>query len=753
MNIMSSGEKPRESEPMRGYGVAPFDASDGAVLDIHKLLAIARRRMWLVLIITAALMAVATAVIWQITPRYTATTTVMIDTRRTQIVDMPSVLSDLSPNAVVLNAQAEIIRSRAVTGRVIEKLDLSSDPEFNPMLGASGPKLLSPRSWLLIFVRDNAAVLSPEERARVEAEAVFDAVRRALEIVPRAQVASIDIGFTSTDRGKAALIANAVADAYVVDQLEAKFQATRQATEWLDARLAELRVQLDESERAVEIFRAENDLLSANTEGGTLNDQQLSELNSQLITARADLAAKQVRYQRLQQLVRQGGSVETAGEVMSSGVIGGLRQQQAELARRQAELSSRYGPRHPEILKVDAEQRDLAREIANETGRILENVRNEVDIAATRVQSLEGSLDGLRQRASGDNQAFVQLRALEREAAATRTLYESFLTRFRQTSEQEDLQTPDARVISEARVPTAPSYPKTRVLLAAALILSIGAGLACALALELLDDSIHTTAQVEEMLGVVSLGVIPFVGSKEAGGREGPHSYLLKKPLSSYSEAFRSLRTALTLSNVDHPPRVVLFTSALPGEGKTTAAVSFAISGARAGMRTVVVDCDLRRPKVAAALGLPRPTVGLVEHLARQVSLEEAMLHHEASGVDCIPVAAGTSNPAELLSSQHMRELMEQLKLQYDLVVVDSAPVLPVSDTLTLARLVDTTLFIVRWNETPKAAARNALREFFNFGLPLAGVVLAQVDMSQQRKYGYGDSGYYYGNYSGYHSN
>ncbi|MBX3489221.1 MAG: polysaccharide biosynthesis tyrosine autokinase [Parvibaculum sp.] len=751
---MNSGEKPRESEAMRGYGAAPFDASEGAVLDIHKLLAIVRRRIWLVLVIAAALMGVATAVIWQITPRYTATTTVMIDTRRTQVIDMPAVLSDLSPNAVALNAQAEIIRSRAVTGRVIEKLDLGSDPEFNPMMDASGPRLLSPRSWLPVFIgRGKAEVLPPAERARVEAEAVFDTVRGALEIVPKAQVASIDIGFTSPDREKAALIANAVADAYVVDQLEAKFQATRQATEWLNARLGEMRVQLDESERAVEIFRAENDLLSASTEGGTLNEQQLSELNSQLITARADLAAKQVRYQRLQQLVRQGGSIETAGEVMSSGVIGGLRQQQAELARRQAELSSRYGPRHPEILKVQAEQRDLAREIANETGRILENVRNEVDIAATRVQSLEGSLDGLRQRASGDNQAFVQLRALEREAAATRTLYESFLTRFRQTTEQEDLQTPDARVISEARVPTVPSYPKTRVLLAAALMLSFGAGLACALALELLDDSIHTTAQAEEMLGVVSLGVIPLVGSKEAGGREGPHGYLLRKPLSSYSEAFRSLRTALTLSNVDHPPRVVLFTSALPGEGKTTAAVSFAISGARAGLRTVVVDCDLRRPKVAAALGLPKPTVGLVEHLARQASLEEVMLHHEASGVDCIPIAAGTSNPAELLSSQHMRELMEQLKRQYDLVVVDSAPVLPVSDTLTLAKLVDTTLFMVRWNETPKAAARNALREFINFGLPLAGVVLAQVDMSQQRKYGYGDGSYYYGNYSGYHSN
>ncbi|MEQ8738683.1 MAG: polysaccharide biosynthesis tyrosine autokinase, partial [Hoeflea sp.] len=418
---------------------------------------------------------------------------------------------------------------------------------------------------------------------------------------------------------------------------------------------------------------------------------------------------------------------------------------------RQAELSSRYGPRHPEILKVQAEQRDLGREISQEIGRIADGMRNEVDVAATRERSLQESLEGLTKRASGDNQAFVQLRALERDAAATRTLYESFLTRFRQTSEQQDLLTPDARVISEASIPTAPSEPKMNILLAGALIAALGAGLGCAVLLELLDDTFHTTTQVEETLGVANLGVVPLV-DRATAGRDQPQEFLQKKPLSSYAEAFRGLRTALALSNVDKPPQVVLFTSSLPGEGKTTAAASFALAASKAGSKVVLVDCDLRRPKAVEALKLKKPEAGLVEYLAQQTSLDDVLLHHE-SGLDVIPIVAGTANPTELLGSQHMKDLMAHLRRTYDLVVIDSAPVLPVSDTRQLAKLVDTTLFVVQWNKTPKAAAKNAIREFFTFGLPLAGVVLAQVDLSQQKKYGYGDGGYYYSSYSSYHSN
>jgi polysaccharide biosynthesis transport protein len=748
MNVMNANRD--DAETARSYGGGPMeDASEG--IDIHALIAMFRRRIWLVLGIAAVLFVCAFLVLQTLTPKFTASTVVMIETRREQVVDMETVLSDLSPSGGVVSTQAALIRSKSVVGRVIDKLNLKDDPEFNPVLqgeqGEAGGLL--PR-WLTdLFGSSNP--LSAEEKERVESETVFRSVLGALETFPNSATLSIEIAFTSTDREKAAQIANAVAEAYVLDQLEAKFEATRRANEWLTERLSELRTQLDEAERAVEIFRTENDLVSANTDGGTLNEQQLSELNSQLILARAERAAKQARYDRLQEIMKRGGNVDAIGEVLSSPVITGLRQQQAELARRQAELSSRYGPRHPEILKVQAEQRDLGREISQEIGRIADGMRNEVDVAATRERSLQESLEGLTKRASGDNQAFVQLRALERDAAATRTLYESFLTRFRQTSEQQDLLTPDARIISEASIPTSPSEPKMNVLLAGALIAALGAGLGCAVLLELLDDTFHTTTQIEETLGVANLGVVPLV-DRATAGRDKPQEFLLKKPLSSYAEAFRGLRTALALSNVDKPPQVVLFTSSLPGEGKTTAAASFALAASKAGSKVVLVDCDLRRPKAVEALSLKKPEAGLVEYLAQQTTLDEVLLHHE-SGLDVIPIVAGTANPTELLGSQHMKDLMAHLRRTYDLVVIDSAPVLPVSDTRQLAKLVDTTLFIVQWNKTPKAAAKNAIREFFTFGLPLAGVVLAQVDLSQQKKYGYGDGGYYYSSYSSYHSN
>lgn len=748
MSAMNANRDDVGAEAARSYPGGPMD-DDGSGIDLHAVIAMVRRRIWLVLGVAVVLFICAFLVLQTLTPRFTATTVVMIETRREQVVDIESVLSD--PNAGAVSAQAALIRSKSVVGRVIAELGLEDDPEFNPFLekGVSESGGIIP-SWVTGGF-GGSKVLAPEERVRVESEAVFRAVLGGLEVRPNASAMSIEISFTSIDREKAARVANGVAEAYVLDQLEAKFEATRRANEWLNDRLSELRTKLDEAERAVEIFRTENNLLSANTEGGTLNEQQLSELNSQLILARAERAAKQARYGRLQQVLKQGGSVDAIGEVLSSPVIGGLRQQQAELARSQAELSSRYGPRHPEILKVQAEQRDLGREISQEISRIAEGMRNEVDVAATRERSLEESLAGLTKRASGDNQAFVQLRALERDATATRTLYESFLNRFRQTSEQQGLLTPDARVISEASVPTSPSEPKMNILLAGALVAALGAGLGCAVLLELLDDTMHTTAQVEETLGVANLGVVPLV-DRATAGRDQPQEFLLKKPLSSYAEAFRGLRTALALSNVDRPPQVVLVTSSLPGEGKTTAAASFALSAARAGSKVVLMDCDLRRPKVIEALKLKKPAAGLVEYLAQQVELDDVLLHHEA-GLDVIPIVAGTANPTELLGSQHMQDLMAHLRRTYDLVVVDSAPVLPVSDTRQLAKLVDTTLFIVQWNKTPKAAAKNAIREFYTFGLPLGGVVLAQVDLTQQKKYGYGDGGYYYSSYSSYHSN
>tara|TARA_R110002124_G_scaffold3271_4_gene22316 strand:- start:359 stop:2050 length:1692 start_codon:yes stop_codon:yes gene_type:complete len=563
----------------------------------------------------------------------------------------------------------------------------------------------------------------------------------------------MSLSFTSESPTKAAKISNALADAYVVDQLEAKFDATKKANEWLSTRLATLRTQVQDSERAAEIYRTENGL--QDTGGTTLNEQQLSELNAQLILARTNLAEKQAKYTRAKQILGSGGSIESVADVLQSQTISALRSQEAELARQQADLSSKYGPRHPSILNIDAQRKDIQRQIGREVQRIVGSIQNEASIAQSRVDSLQGSLNELKGTANMNNQAFVQMRELQREAEANKTVYESFLNRFKETSQQGGLQTPDARVISVATLPSAPSKPNKELAAIVALIFSGLVGVGTALILERLDNTMRTAKEVEEKLGLPHLVSIPIVPN-ELGANKArllPHEYLIVKPLSAFSESLRSLRSALALSNVDNPPKVLLFTSSLPGEGKTTTSICFARAAAEAGLRVILVDCDLRHPSVQKTFQISPAKQGLVELLAGRASLSDVLVSDLKTSLHHIPVAIGAANPPDVLGSKQMRTLLADLRNTYDLIVLDSAPVLPVADSRVLSGFADKTVFVVRWSTTPKDAAAGAVRDLISYGAEIAGIVMSAVDIEKQAKYGYGDGGYYYGRYSQYYVN
>src|SRR5690606_7463421 len=319
----------------------------------------------------------------------------------------------------------------------------------------------------------------------------------------------------------------------------------------------------------------------------------------------------------------------------------------------------------------------------------------------------------------------------------------------------QDLQVPDSRVISTATAPISPSHPRKALSLALALVLSAMLGVGLAFLLEYLDNGMTTARDVEETLSLPHLASIPLVlAEKGSGGKPlKPHDYLVQKPLSAFSESLRSLRSALQLSNVDNPPKVILFTSALPSEGKTTTSVSFARAAAASGLKVVLVDCDVRHPSVHKAFGLATPTAGLVELLAERLDPEAVRIEDDKTSLRILPIATGTANPPDLMASSQMQLLFERLRGEYDLVVIDSAPVLPVSDSRVLARMADQTVFVVRWNETPRDAAQSAIKELRLYGADIAGVALAAVDTAAQAKYGYGDGGYYYGKYSRYYVN
>lgn len=723
-------------------------------LDILGLLRTLRKWMGVIVGITLALTAIVTVTVFQITPRFTAEALVLLDPQKTQVVDMETVMSGLGSDMATIESQVEILRSRTIARKVIEAENLIEDPEFNSALRSpSALRYVDPVFWFS-KLSDEPVPVDPASAYEARMNSIIGQVVSSTAITRKNLTYILSIQFTSIDRAKAARIANAIADTYVVDQLDAKFDATKQANEWLAKRLADLRMQVEASERAVELYRSENGLQGTARGGITINQQQLSELNAQLILAKTDLAEKQAKYSRARQILATGGSIESVVDVLQSATISNLRAKEAELARQRAELSSKYGERHPAIVNTEAQRRDVEKQIGAEVRRIVGSIQNEAAISSTRVASLESSLRELAGTSGSNDQATIRLNELEREAQANRTVYESFLNRYKETSQQQDIQTADARVISKAPIPGSASYPKRGLTIGLALIISLMIGLSIALLLEQLDSGIRTSTEVEQILGLTHLVSVPEIPKEKAadGRRLMPVEYVLAKPLSAFSESLRSLRSALTLSNVDNPPKVILFTSALPNEGKTTTAVSFARASAQAGLKTILIDCDLRHPSVNKILGLGEAKQGLVEVLASMCTLENVIVVDPQSQLNHIPVAAGSSNPPDVLGSSQMRRLVARLRQEYDFVILDSAPILPVSDSRVLSAIVDKTVFVVRWNETPRDASINAIRSLQAAHADIAGAVLTAVDTAKQSRYGYGDGGYYYKQYNGYYA-
>ena len=744
-DAQGSGRVAEQETPLEQsehYSAAPPHEPDDVEIDVAEILRALKRRRWAlggcVLLITSLVLLVT----FQLTPRYTATAEVLIDPRDRNVADLDSVLSGLSPDASTIESQIQVIRSRSLALRTIEALGLERDPEFNPALREPGTAAAL-IGWLKALAPGEPAVPSEEERLALEQTRIVETFSDALSVsrVGRSSYV-IAIAFTSERAAKASRVANTLADLYLVEQLEAKFEATERATDWLNERLGTLRTELEKSERLVEVYRSEHGLVSSG--GVTVDEQQLAEVNAQLILARAHLAEKQARFRHVTALLDAGSGVDSVAEVLASTVVHDLRQKQTELAREQAELESRYGDRHPRMINIRAQREDLELQVGVELQRIVANLENEVMVARSRTQSLEASLANEQSQRSAGESARIRLRELSRHAAANRALYESFLGRFKETREQQGIQEADARIISAAAVPAAPSYPRKGLFAAAGFLASLLVGLGVVFLLERLDNGFRTNRQLEDALELPLLASIPELAGDEAaveGEILSPPDYVLARPRSVFGEALRGLRTALLLSDVDAPPRAVVFSSSMPSEGKTTTAISLGRSIARSGKRVLLLDADLRRPAVSRELGL-NPQAGLVECLSGQASLAEVILEDEASGMHVLPALEGAANAPDLLGSEAMRTLLEKLKTDYDLVLVDSPPVLIVSDASVLGRICDKLVFVVKWEETPRPAAVDAVHRLRQHGVPLAGVVFGRVDTRRDADHHYGDSYY-----------
>ena len=499
-------------------------------------------------------------------------------------------------------------------------------------------------------------------------------------------------------------------------------------------------------------FREENRLIQTQN-AGLVSDQQLSQLNTRLIDARTDLARTQARFSQINSI----SDIETtdyAGltEVLDSQLIQRLREQQSEVLRNRAELATRYGPKHPRMINVEAELSDIDANIKIEIRKVVAGIQNEVDVARARVAALEESLEQLKNENVSLNRAQVQLRELEREAEANRVLLETFLARFKETTNQQDIQQADARIISRADVPLDPSFPNKKLILALVVFASTGLGVGLAFLLEMLDNGYRTLDQIKTDLGLRGVGIIPMLASNKLQG-VSVEDYLIEKPSSSFAEAHRNVHASLLYSGPrQNTPQVIMVTSSVPGEGKSTFSLCYARLMAKSGMKTLLIEADLRRPVLQTRMNLHDQQADIVNVLEGKDVGGQQLHKDEKSGLHILS-GRGHSDPQKLFSGEKFSGLMAWARENYDLIVLDTPPVMAVSDAVILSHQVDAVLYVVQWETTPKKSVESGITQLREAGAPLAGAVITQVNIKRHQRYGYGDQGYYYGTKSGYYSN
>ena len=710
-----------------------------------------RRRLGVIVGGGIAVMALAGLVAYSLTPQYTARALLMIDARQVHVTDVQSVLSGLTTENAVLRTELDVLNSPVLMGNVADYLDLYQNPYFNPppepdrwaqwrddargFVMSVLPAEMLP-SW--VTEKEVPAELDPLD-PESERRQVVDRLLQNTQTDNDGRSYTIKVSFTSPDPAISAEIVNSIVDQYLYDQLEAKRDATRAANEWLLERLDELGVEVREAELAVRRYREQHGLIESR--GETVSEQQLAAINARLVEAQVERSQAEARLRAARE-----GNPDGLRDVEGATILSSLRAEEAMLRRREAEQSSRYGPQHPEMQRMRAERADIQAKLREETGRIIQSLSVAVQEAVAKEEALVQALNELRQDTSTNQMAEVELNELIRQAESVGALYANFLRRYRETSEQEGLLRADARVVSNAEVPASPSFPRPVLMMGAGGVMGLLLGLLAAAVMELVDRGYRLSTQVERETGVAVLGVEPLLRT-----RLEPSTYALCKPYSAFSEGVQGLRMTLQFGNPGDPHRIIMITSSVPSEGKTSLCMTLGRMAARSGARTLLVEADMRRPRMAHRLKL-RPKGYLTDVLDGTFRLEEAVVEDRFSGMHILASRHGVPSPLERLASRRMASFLESVRHRYDLVIVDTPPIMAVADAGPLAKIADAVLFVVRWGHTPRDTVKAALRRLAIVDVNVTGIVLSQVDLRRQATYGYGDYGYHYDQYKSYYA-
>ena len=685
------------------------------------------RRKVLIFTLVICLMAAAAVQIASMVPIYDSRALVLIDTRRNALSDLQAIVSGSQSDMLQVQTQVDILRSQALAIEVARRLDLMREPEFAAAMSRRPGGLAAQFAPLLALAGQappEPTPLSEDEKLRAAA-AVLATEKLTVSNDSRSYVIAVQA--RTEDPELAPRIANMYAEVYLAFNKQLKDSAVQRANNFLDQRLAPLKDKLREAEREVANYREQAGLIEdRSTAGGvgerrgTMLGQQFSQLSTQLVQATAARLQREVSLDQIRAAQRGQGSLYAIPEVVASPLIQRLRTQQSEIAARQASLAQSRLEANPAVLALRAEEREVRARIDDEVAKIVGSIMSEVAAARARETALRQSLGELQSQVADQSKAEIRLRELESEATAARVVYIETLNRAEQSSNQRDGQQPDASMISPATTPLGAAPPTKRQLLVLSFFASCLIAVIAALVRDRLETGFRTAEQVEAETGLSALGFIPRARNRGAAlmqdDRDGP-----------FVEAINTVRGALQMADVAGRPKVVLITSALPDEGKTFFAVALARSVARAGGRSLLIDCDLRRPGIATTLGIaPQQGVGA---LVAGLGLAELVQRDEATQLDVITAAGARANVQSIVSSDALRALVTEARAQYDIIVLDSPPVLAVVDSRLLSLMADATVMVVRWRRTPRVLVLQALKQLRVYGAKVAGVVITQANL------------------------
>ena len=648
------------------------------------------------------------------TPLFSATAVVVLDTREEQVSGLEGVMGGLTGDTSVVNTEVEVLRARGLMRKVVEELDLVSDPEFNGRLRDPSPmSRLKAKVRSLLLPPRPSEPQSPELEEKRLVDGVVSALLSKTSVRNTPNSLVFQIAVETENPVKSATIADTIAELYILEQLQVKFDATEQATDWLSERVIELQASLEASEGRLQDFRASTQLIDEETLLAL--DRQAKDLRDRIASSEGQSAVLQQNAEALSSAPDRAAQAEVS--------------QDPVLLRLMAEGGATLSPE-------DARSFDLRFE------QILTRAELEATRSSEQLASLRAGLAEFEDQIQRQSADLITLQQYTREAESSRLIYEYFLNRMKETSVQQGIQQADSRVLSDAVIPGAPSAPRKSLIVVMSAMLGLMLGTGLVLLREAGQNTFRSARELEEMTGRTVMGQIPQIPSRT---RRDAIGYLFAKPTSSAAEAVRNLRTSVLLSNLDSQPQVIVSTSAIPGEGKTTMSLALAQNLTQMGKRVLLVEGDIRR-RVFGQYFKFEQELGLLAVLSGEKRLDEVVQHDERIG-DVLIGEATKANAADVFSSDSFSRFITEMRAIYDFIIIDTPPVLVVPDVRIIGQQADAIIFVVKWDSTSKSQVSEALRLFETANLRVSGLVLSQIDAAGMRRYGYGDS---YGAYASY---